>query len=221
MNDSDILKYERMIYKIIGRYKSRHLDRDDLYQEGVIGVIYAYNNFDETKGMKFDNWVYSYINWHVLRMLRNARVKNESKTISISTSIGDTEDLTYEDTIADESVNIENTVGERLIEQFYLREFERLLDGYERDLIHYMYSNKVFNMVILAEIFNMDHEKVRRHLRNAYRTLRMKSKYIRERYAEIKKVYRPSDMYKCSADKVALDKVYDDLMLDWAKIQNK
>ncbi len=49
-----------LIYAIINKYYSAY-DKEDLYQEGVKGVIKAYNNYKENKSVKFSTYAYKYI----------------------------------------------------------------------------------------------------------------------------------------------------------------
>lgn len=55
-----LLDYEGLVYSIIGKY-SRKYDIDDLYQVGMIGLIDAYNHYDESFDTKFSSYAYYYI----------------------------------------------------------------------------------------------------------------------------------------------------------------
>lgn len=79
MDNIDIEKFKRMIHKIIKRYSSSKMDIEgDLYQEGCIGVIKAYNTFEEGNGHSFESWVYNSIKWAILRALRS-EIRNKEK----------------------------------------------------------------------------------------------------------------------------------------------
>ena len=47
-----ILENENLIYKIISKY-STYYDIDDLYQVGVMGMIKAYNNYNNSYSASF------------------------------------------------------------------------------------------------------------------------------------------------------------------------
>ena len=55
-----ILKYEKLIWSIVNKYKS-YFDKDDLFQVGVIGLINAYKNYDKKQNTKFSSYAYFYI----------------------------------------------------------------------------------------------------------------------------------------------------------------
>ena len=55
----NILKYENMIYKMIGHYQS--FDQEDLYQVAMIGLMKAQKNFNPDENTKFSTYAYYYI----------------------------------------------------------------------------------------------------------------------------------------------------------------
>ena len=76
----DLLEYESLVYSIISKYGS-YFDRDDLFQVGMIGLINAYKNFDESVGVKFSSYAYYYIVGEVTRFVRENRSVKVSKDI--------------------------------------------------------------------------------------------------------------------------------------------
>ncbi len=55
-----IKSHEKLIYSIANKIKG-HYDRDDLFQVGVIGLIKAYQNYNEEYQAKFSTYAFSYI----------------------------------------------------------------------------------------------------------------------------------------------------------------
>lgn len=55
-----IIKNKNLIYDIVSNYPS-YKSKEDLFQAGCMGMIEAYNNFDESKGCKFTTYAYPYI----------------------------------------------------------------------------------------------------------------------------------------------------------------
>ena len=53
-----ILENSNLIYSIASKFSG---DMDDLFQNGCIGMIEAYNKFDPTRGVKFTTFAYPYI----------------------------------------------------------------------------------------------------------------------------------------------------------------
>ena len=51
--------HEKLIYKIASKFHD--LDKEDLYQCGIIGLIKAYKNYKKTETTKFTTYAYKYI----------------------------------------------------------------------------------------------------------------------------------------------------------------
>lgn len=67
-----IKENKKLICFIINKYTS-YYEFDDLYQVSIIGMIKAYQNFDESKGVKFTTYAYRYILSEVLLFINNNR----------------------------------------------------------------------------------------------------------------------------------------------------
>lgn len=74
-----ILSNSRLIYKIASYFNIKN--KEDLYQVGCIGLIKAYNNYDNNKNTKFSTYAYPYILGEMKKYLR------EDKGIKISREI--------------------------------------------------------------------------------------------------------------------------------------
>ena len=61
-----------LIYAIINKYFKSY-DKEDLYQEGVKGVIKAYNNYQDNKNTKFSTYAYKYIYGEIYSYVYNSR----------------------------------------------------------------------------------------------------------------------------------------------------
>ena len=67
-----IKENKKLICFIINKYTS-YYEFDDLYQVSIIGMIKAYQNFDESKGVKFTTYAYRYLLSEVLLFINNNR----------------------------------------------------------------------------------------------------------------------------------------------------
>lgn len=67
-----------LIYSICLKYQN-YCDKEDLYQEGRLGVIDAYNNYDNTKNTKFSTYAFPYIVGRVSNYIRNNKSIKVSK----------------------------------------------------------------------------------------------------------------------------------------------
>ena len=76
-----IKQNERLIYSLMKDYNN-YIDKEDLYQVGVIGLINAYKNFKEDKGVKFSSYAYLYIQGEIKKYLRENRTFKINKDTS-------------------------------------------------------------------------------------------------------------------------------------------
>lgn len=72
-----IIQNSNLIKGICSKYVG-YFDKEDLYQEGVIGLIDALENYDETKNVKFSTYAFPYVVGKVSNFVR------ENKNIKIS-----------------------------------------------------------------------------------------------------------------------------------------
>ena len=76
-----------LIHKIVHRFplKNAACTYDDLFQEGVAGLIHGINKFDETRGYRLSTYCYRWIQAYVSRYYQN-----HGKTIRIPVHLSDT-----------------------------------------------------------------------------------------------------------------------------------
>ena len=70
--NSIILSNERLIYKIISKYRN-YFELDDLYQVAVLGLIKAYGNYNNSYNTKFTTYAYPYILGEVIKYINDFR----------------------------------------------------------------------------------------------------------------------------------------------------
>lgn len=87
MNDEFILKYSKLIYSLT-HYFEGYSQKEDLYQAGCVGVLLAYQNFDESYGVKFSTYAYSFILGEMKKLVREDKgIKISRKLIKLNSEI--------------------------------------------------------------------------------------------------------------------------------------
>lgn len=70
--DNIILDNDKLIYKIISKYKN-YFELDDLYQVAIIGLIKAYKKYNDSYNTKFTTYAYPYILGEVIKYINDFR----------------------------------------------------------------------------------------------------------------------------------------------------
>lgn len=85
--------YSRMIYSIASKY-SFGSDFEDLCQVGQIGLMKAYENYNDEYGNSFSSYAYIYIKGEILKYIRENKVIKVSKDlISLNKSISNAREV--------------------------------------------------------------------------------------------------------------------------------
>ena len=86
-----ILENQNLIYSIIHKFRSK--DYDDLFQAGCVGLINAYNNYDERLDTKFTSYAYNYIVGEVYKhIISNRNIHMSPVNVKLSNAIIKAED---------------------------------------------------------------------------------------------------------------------------------
>ena len=67
-----------LMYSIISKY-TKYYEFDDLYQVSVIGIMKAYNNYNENSNAKFSTYAYKYILSEVVNFVNGSKVIKTSR----------------------------------------------------------------------------------------------------------------------------------------------
>lgn len=87
--DKIISENSNLVRSICSKY-SGYFDKEDLYQEGVIGLIKAYNNFDPSFNVKFSTYAYTFVLGHINKFVReNKALKINSDLIRLGKKINE------------------------------------------------------------------------------------------------------------------------------------
>ena len=104
-----VKQYTPLVHKIVNKYAwmSPSHSREDLIQEGLIGIVNALKTFDFERGTCFMTWVYPQVRGAVQRVARkDNRIPKYSLSIEQSDWGGNLEDMTHFEVSDDFNVNL-------------------------------------------------------------------------------------------------------------------
>jgi len=82
-----ILKYEKLVSKIAGKY-SNYSSFEDLKQVGMIGLLKAVEKYEVNSNTKFSTYAYMWIRGEILEYLRNDKnIKVSKELVSLSREV--------------------------------------------------------------------------------------------------------------------------------------
>ncbi|MCI7428541.1 MAG: sigma-70 family RNA polymerase sigma factor [Methanobrevibacter sp.] len=128
---------EKLVYYVYNKFEKNNFiisNKDDLIQEGFIGLLNAKKTYDSTKNIPFHNYAITCIKNSMSNYIRQSKKHNSN--ISIYEKI--TDDLQVADVLVDDSFNIEDKIViEELLNSQILNEKEKniiklFLQGYSR-----------------------------------------------------------------------------------------
>ena len=80
-----VISNQNLIYSIANKFRG---DIEDLFQVGCIGLIKAFDNFDEREGVKFTTYAYKYIYGEIYKyVISNQRIKITPELVKLNGAI--------------------------------------------------------------------------------------------------------------------------------------
>ena len=143
-------QFSLMIKSFIKKYKGL-LEKDEIHQCCCIGIMKAYNTYEDNRNTKFSNWIYSCMQWQILKELSK---ENKHKDLTSLNSIVDSEEGTITellDLIADDTDYFQK-VDDAIMVQTYKEEAKRVL------------SKDKYNVCALRWFHNYSYEAIEKVL---------------------------------------------------------
>lgn len=182
MTDKEYLQYEPMLIKIANKFKNNPygIDIEDIYQIGSLGMIRAFDTYKEEKGMSFNTYIYSCINWAIKKEFQNLkRIHAQYDITSLDYEID--EDTNMYDIIPNSSVNVENEVIEDMTLQEYIQEFKNILSPTKANIFIDRYVNEL-QIKAIAVKYDKKDSTINSMLRQSKSEVMRKSFRIRKEY---------------------------------------
>ena len=125
-------QFSLMIKSFIKKYR-RLLEEDEIHQCCCIAIMKAYNTYEDNRNTKFSNWVYSCMQWQILKEL--SKENKHKDVISINSEITSVEGSTAEliEVIADDTDYFQR-VEDAIMVQTYKEEAKRVLPKNKYDI---------------------------------------------------------------------------------------
>lgn len=182
-----ILANEGIIYKIANKYEgiNRELELEDLYQNGVLGLIAAAKKyrFDIEKKAKFITYAVHYIDRYIHRCVNGGSSKDignnklYNSCTSLNIPIGEENDMELGELIEDIDYGFEN-IEEKLFLMNLRNELEEVMQSHntleQREVLKFKYGWNTSPMTLndIADIFNVTKDKAKSIEYMALRRLR-------------------------------------------------
>lgn len=135
---------------------------EDIFSEGVLGLIRAVDTFDISKGFKFSTYAYRCISSNIVNYLE--KKKKKFNTLSLDLEYDFLDNVSLVSVVRDEDVDIEEdfirleeyNVINKLLTRVKLSDRDRFIV-----LLHFgFYNGRIYSRYELAEMFNMTHQNV-------------------------------------------------------------
>ena len=182
-----ILDNEGVIYKIANKYEgiNRELELDDLYQNGVLGLIVAAKKykFDIEKKAKFITYAVHYIDRYIHRSVNGGSSKDIGNNklyngcTSLNIPIGEENDMELGELVEDIDYGFEN-IEEKLFLMNLRKDLEEVMQSHntleQREVLKFKYGWNTPPMTLndIADIFNVTKDKAKSIEHMALRRLR-------------------------------------------------
>lgn len=217
MTDKEYLQYKPMLIKIANRFKNNSygIEIEDIYQIGSLGMIRAFETYQEDKGVKFSNYVYSNIEWSIKKEFSNLkRIKQQYTFTSLDHEI-DEESSMY-DIIPNSSVNVEHEVLEDMTLQEYIQEFRNILTPTKANIFIDRYVNEL-QIKNLGDKYNKKESAINSMLRQSRSELMRKSFRIRKEYEKYIRQKNESENIYTNPSIIEADNGYYNSRLEFIK----
>lgn len=204
-----ILANEGIIYKIANKYEgiNRELELEDLYQNGVLGLIAAAKKyrFDIEKKAKFITYAVHYIDRYIHRCVNGGSSKDignnklYNSCTSLNIPIGEENDMELGELIEDIDYGFENVEEIEFIRELRTQLEEAMKQANtlrEREILKFRYGwdTSILNLREIGDIFNITTERARQTEVMALRKLR-NSRWARANAKEFNKLGYIDDFY--------------------------
>ena len=222
MTENEYKQYEPMLIKISNKFKNNiyGVDIEDIRQIGILGMIRAFDTYQDDKGMSFNTYIYNCISWSIGKEFHNLkRIHSQYKFTSLDHEID--EDTNMYDIIPNSSVSVESEVIEGMTLQEYIQEFKNILEPTKANIFIDKYIN---NLPIkdIASKYDKKDTTINSILRQSRSYLITKSYRIRKEFDRYMKQRKENnDIYTDPAKTVAFEEYYNSRLEEIKRLEEE
>lgn len=210
MTENEYKQYEPMLIKISNKFKNNiyGVDMDDIRQIGSLGMIRAFDTYRDDKGMSFNSYIYTCIEWAIKKEFHNLkRIREQYTFTSLDHEID--EDTNMYDIIPNSSVSVESEVIEDMTLQEYIQEFKRVLSPTKANIFIDRYVNGI-QLTDIAAKYDKKYSTINSMIIQSRIEITSKSYRIRKEFDRYMKQRKESkNLYADPAKTVAFDEYYN------------
>lgn len=175
--DTLIEQNKGIVYKLVNRFYTEgtsSIDREDLEQEGTIGLIMAAKryNLEYVNKATFITYAVYWINQKISRFIKHRSTNEE---ISINTPLNDGDDITLEDSLVYDGAGPEEIAERKIIRKEIEEVLNDTLSLKEREIVKFRNgwdNNNPMTLEAIGEMLDFSRERTRQLEVRAYRKLR-------------------------------------------------
>jgi RNA polymerase sporulation-specific sigma factor len=162
-----LVNHKHLVVAIARKYYLIGGDKDDLIQEGMIGLFKAISSFDEAKNNNFVGYATTLIEREIISAIRHANT-HAQQVLSESVLIDNDDELPDSASPETDLISEENTIE-------LTHEINEKLSAFERKVVEYYL--KGYNYVDIAKLLN----KPNKSIDNALSRIKKKLEFLKER----------------------------------------
>ena len=151
----DILyeKYKYIIGLIIKKYtmsaKMLNIEYNDLYQEGMLGLSQAINNYSSHRNIKFSTFAFTCIERKIISAIKKANRKKHSilnESFSLDYTVEDNRE-SFENIIASPNENIEEMLVLKEKKDYFVKKINDVLTPFEKKVYELKLNNYSYEQI--------------------------------------------------------------------------
>lgn len=146
-------KYDPVISYYANKYskliEGKGIDYNDLYQEGLIGLVKAINNFKNQKDIRFSSFAFLCIKRSIITAVRNVnrmkhRVLNESYSLDYESKVSD---QSFDNVVAGTTGTIEDLLVSKENNEIFNKKLDESLSSFEKEVYELRVNNFTYDEI--------------------------------------------------------------------------